>query len=1257
MREVTRQLEHARRVGRWMLFAQKLFEWLGVVVAVSLSAAVIDFALRLPGWMRLVLGVAAAGFALVWIVTRVARAAAVRPELGALALHAERLYPDLAGELATGVEFSLHPEVFADADRSAALAQASVRNVEGRLEGKSLRLLNPRPTIHRLALCVLAVVAASSVVAAAPDSASTAMRRWLNPLGPAEWPRRTAVASLVRDHVWPSDTPLRVRARVEKGFRSGMRTWVTYRVVSARGASSWQSVLLNEQAPAPIAAGASGSAAGAPASSAGRRGMFERLIDLPENLLASPTPAATNSSSNGKATARPDASVEFYFEAGDDRTHPQSITLVDRPALRSSRLAIEPPAYAHGLIAPQQVDLDQQTGQIASATAMTGSNVRWSLEFNKPIPAAWLRGEGFLPGLNAALKAQGNAAAQAKIEIGDGSTEASAAEGSRIAIGFRLLQSVQSPVRLQDEYGLGNLSDRLYRVDATVDQPPAASMTLPVSDEAVLASAVIPLQAMAQDDVGVESVELQIATHAREAEPAAAGAATAPAASGGNGGATSAPRTIAHADGRSAQMSVDKTLDLAPLKLQPGDELLATAYARDVFDLDGARHEPVRSPPRRLRIIDAAALVAQIRTELGGVRQTAINLSNRQRELLDPPADKAQPGQQDVTARIDAQAGLLRSLEDRVERNRLEDPALAGLLKKASDLAEKARNDSKEADAKLGDAKKDDRKDPASPRAKARDKQGDVASGLSSLAGLLDQGRDTQAIQGELRDLIRQQDDLNTDTRATLPNTLGKSPEQLSPEDRKKLGELSDRQAALTTKADALTKQMQGAADTLSQQPDPQSKAAAEALSDAAAVAQRKGLTQTMKQAGDSAKQNKLSESSTSQQNSSDTMKEMLAQMSNQEQRQMEVLRRKLEALAEAVKKLIEQQAAQIDRLAGAKELAGLDEPQSALRRNTLSVEEQAKAEAAAAARHVGQAAEHQGTAVAALRQSQRDPASAGQKLALASLDAALKELQKAKEQTQKKEEDKNRQKLQAQYEKLAKEQDELRKQTVPFTSKPGLSRRERVDLIDLGHREADLQAAAADLGREVADTLLFRHMHGRIDKLAAQSASRLRAGQADPAVPQDQGQVSGMLRTMAGALADAQKQPDPFDKGESQSSNGGGGGGGGGAEPLIPPLAELKLLQGMQQDVLSRTRELDKPIAQTPVAPDAATPAEAREKQVIELSTQQRELSSLGERLINIMMAKQNMMREPTEVAVPKPKPAGQPRPSPPKSNQPEGR
>ncbi|MFN7559694.1 MAG: hypothetical protein ACK5RX_10100, partial [bacterium] len=61
----------------------------------------------------------------------------------------------------------------------------------------------------------------------------------------------------------------------------------------------------------------------------------------------------------------------------------------------------------------------------------------------------------------------------------------------------------------------------------------------------------------------------------------------------------------------------------------------------------------------------------------------------------------------------------------------------------------------------------------------------------------------------------------------------------------------------------------------------------------------------------------------------------------------------------------------------------------------------------------------------------------------------------------------------------------------------------------------------------------------------------------------------------------------------ENEQGQGGGGGGGqqGGKQPLLPPIAELRLLKGMQQEALELTRQAEGGV-------DGATGAEAAKLQ-----------------------------------------------------------
>ncbi len=1037
MREVTRQLERVRWASRILLVVQRLLQWCAAIEAVLLAAGVIDFGLRLPSWFRLVIGVGAVITALFWLFTRLARALAVRPELGALAQRAEQIQPELAGLLATGVEFSLHPDLYAHPQRTGDMAQASMRRLEQKLQSTPLRgLFNPVPTLQRLAMLLAVTLVLVGIAAAAPVSASIAFRRWFAPLGSAQWPRRTSIKSAVTQTIWPSDSPLRLGARIEKGYYPAMRTWLVYRFVSLNAVKTtppWQSVLMNEQTASPIAA----------------RGAFERLLDMPDWLRP------------GNAVNASASAVEFYFEAGDDQTAVQTIALVDRPALRATRLAIEPPAYARGLVNPQDVDLDQQSSQIATATALVGSRVRWILDLNKPLPRQWIVSNQFMPGINGTPGLT--------IETrGLDAQSAPAAPQNELAMDLK--STLQSSIHLPEEYGLTNLSDRLYRVEATVDQPPAVSMTLPVSDETVLSTARVPLEAVAQDDVGVESVELQAQAMTRDKSAAASPAATT---------ALSPPATVARTTGRAARLTVAHQMDLAAMALNPGDEVDVLGIARDVYELEGLRHDPVRSAPRRLRVIDAAAFSSAIWNDLQGVRDQAMRLESDQHDLAAARVAQALAGQQEMARRIDTQANLVRALTQRVADNRLNDAALGQVLARAAQLLQKGTAASQAAATKLEEARRDP-VESESPRAQAQEKQHEVEAALAALVGALDQGRDTTAAELQLRALVAQLAAVNGDIRQALPRTLGKSPDQLTPEESKRINDLADRQTALQAAADALVRSMDAAAASLSGSKDPQQQATAQALSDAASTAKSQDLSSNMESAAQSAKANRLADASSADDASQATMQNMLNQLGNQEQRQQEVLRRQFAALTEAVQKLIEQEKTQIDVLDRAVEVRPLDQPQVILRQNTLAVEFQARTaqDTSGAVQSLDLAGDHQADAISALRQARKETAGAGEKLALTSLEAALARLQRRADQAKARRSQEAKLKLKEQYDNLAKEQDELQGKTQALIDTPGLDRRQRADLIDLGHHEADLQAAIDVLRDQVSDAVLFVHLH-----------------------------------------------------------------------------------------------------------------------------------------------------------------------------------
>lgn len=1156
MQDVRQQIESVQRAARRLLVAQVVLRWLAAVVLVALALGLADYALRLPAWFRAALALALVAFAGYWLWTRLTRALSFRPDLATLALRAEGLYPQLAGSLATGVEFGARRAEYADNPRAASMVDASISELQPRLAGVAIgRLINPkRSLIHAGSLAAVALVL-GVVIVLAPWSTALAAKRWLAPWSAADWPRRTNLTSLTGETVWPSDTPVRLRVRAEGVTWPGMRAWVYYRQSDQRGDGDWRRVLLNEQA------GGSGVAGRA----------FEGIVE-----------PATSAGEN--------ATIEFYFQAGDDLTHTQELTIVERPAVVAARLHVAPPAYAKGIVAEQDLALDEQAGPLGTASALEGSTVRWRFELNKPIAAPRGLAE-MMPGL----------ASEEGVEFRNVKPDHAGATPA-IEAGLTLKRGVQTRVRLVDEHGLGNASERSYRVEMTIDQPPAASVAQPASDEAVLATAKLQAEGVAQDDLAVERVTLtarRIAAGTPSDTQPASGAAKPEAA------------VLRETAGRANRLTAGRMLEIASLGAKPGDEVVLHAVAWDIFNLGGKRHGAVTSTPRRLRIIDEATLTAQIRAELDAVRDQAIRINEQQRDLLSSTLDHALAGQGEVSRRVENQAGVLKSLRDRVARNGLNDAQLGDLMSRAGSLLNKAKASSDAAKTKLDSDKKKDRD--AAQAAKSADAtkaQTDVADTLTDLVSLLDRGRDAAGLRAQLQSLISTQGSISADTRGELPRTLGKTPDQLTPEEKKKLDDLAGREAALSAKIDALSRQITSTADSLSQNPkDPADEDTARALKDAAQIAQKQGLQDATNRAGEALKENKLSEAGNAQQQALSTMQAMLDQMGKPSASEQEMLRRKMMALAEAIEKLVAQQEAQLARLPDARDFGALESSLGVLRRNTLSVGEQAsETRATGVAKHLGDAAGYQGDASVALRASKRGPAAEGEKLALVSLEAALAEAKKLRDEARAEANKKERTRLKEEYAKLAEEQEEINGQTAPLAVGP-LNRKQRAELIGLGDKQADVKEAARKLGEEVEDAMLFKHLHGEIDSAAQRVTTRLRGARADDEVLDDQATIVSSLQTMIAALDQAQKD-DPFAK--PQDNNGGGGGGGGGGEPpLVPPIAQLKALRGIQAAIYQRTKR---------VAEASNLDAAARERRVLRISTQQRALSGLGEDLIESM-------------------------------------
>jgi len=94
--------------------------------------------------------------------------------------------------------------------------------------------------------------------------------------------------------------------------------------------------------------------------------------------------------------------------------------------------------------------------------------------------------------------------------------------------------------------------------------------------------------------------------------------------------------------------------------------------------------------------------------------------------------------------------------------------------------------------------------------------------------------------------------------------------------------------------------------------------------------------------------------------------------------------------------------------------------------------------------------------------------------------------------------------------------------------------------------------------------------------------------------------------------LQDSQSDQEFEQPGDQNDDGGSGSGGGGQPPPLVPPIAQLKLLRGLQESVYRSTRLLDES--------GAALDEASRSTRLDELGAAQKELTDLGQKLIEMM-------------------------------------
>ncbi len=1134
---------------------------LGLIVlggaALLVLGALADWLFRLPSVPRLI-GLLATLALLGWAVWRYVWRPASRPlGIDEVAGRVEEVYPQFDDRLRSSVGFLARPDLADEPLRRRTIDEA--RELASRLPLS--RVLRPRGALLSIGGAVAAVAVLVALALLLGPLAGTILGRLVDPLNPNhQWPKQYGVAPLVLPEAHPAGRPMPVVATLTKGDASGVEPTVLWQI--------------------------------------GRDGPVGRQLMTRRDdgtFAASIDPRLSDAAARGQ--------LRVWVEAGDDTTAPKPVELVRRPALVSAVARVTPPPYVPSdspAARPIEHDLTA-----APLVVGDGSTVELSLGYTKHLatadgaPLVDLRPLGDEPLPDLAWSGDGGGATATYLATG----------------------TARFAVRATGVDGFATDESPAFEVVVRPDRLPTIQIDQPRRNESRTAEAIVPLRATAEDDFGLEYVELVVE---KLAPP------------GGSGWTATVPlltddRATAEPSGGEGgvryRLAYDWPLgDVAASAggpLEPGDVLEFHLRGKDNFDLNGRTHEPQESGRLRITIISQQELSRRVVGELQRARDGVLRVRQQQeatrrqtgewagetaeQRSLDEAdreaADRLARQQSAAAAQARRLAETVGEIERELDENRSENEQLKQLAKDVADgLEQAAEGPMKSAALSLSRAGGENNPAPRGEAAEdAQQQQREATRQLDELGEQLESiGSLSQSVDS-VAELLERQQELGERAEETMSRNVGRTAEEMSDADRAEMERVADEQEQLADETQAALERMQEQAEQMRED-----DAAAQAMKNAAQTAQQQGVTGQQRRAAQQQRQNNRSQSQQAQEQAEIGLQLVLSELRDAEREQLRELERKLAELAEQLDRLVRRQAGHnLDNLALRDEPAPDDLAALAARDEDNAVEPTVERLSASQeqternARNLAQPAEEAsdgGDVAAALAKASarmeraavslrgRDVEAAYAPPQVEALAALVEARDAAEAERQRVEEELAEQARAAVREQLVQIRDEQVAEVNEPTAvvdaerqQAELPRRRLLQRINpIRPKQEDLVARVQEAEQALADVGGVAFVYA--GRQARESMSAVLEGlarqQTDAGVQRQGDRAVARLDAMIDSLT-LEPKDERF---ESASQQQGGGGDGEQQQqgPALPPEAELQLVKRLQQGVAEQTRQLD---------------------------------------------------------------------------------
>jgi len=1093
----------------------------------------------------------------------------------AIALKIERRYPGFHDSLASSVEFSerdANPRLGSPELQRQVIDETMRRlnsvNVDDVVETGGVR----RAGWIAVGVCLLV----AAVAGWKPAEASLALQRLMFPFSAREWPRATQLVLLDR-----SLGPLAVASG--EPFRRVQGDTFKFYVADKRGRLPDDVTLLLRYGD-----GETQTEKLRRVSVRDASGVLRELCVA--NVLVERGP------------------ITFRVVGGDDHTMPyRTLHVVPAPRLESLKVRLHPPKYTRRPV-------NELPDGVGHFEALVGTRVVVNARANKPLQAAHLRVKNrTLPGLKLSK------------------------DGRQITAEFTVTESGNYSYwfEFKDREGFENPQAPRYDVKALADRVPVVRLAAPTEDLRITAGdkargigTVVTVKPLVEDDLGIRSVALR---YRREHDEK--GSFRTVVLFRGDQPPESPNRHGKTEDRREYNQPYEWELK----EVTEGMQIRFHIEAADDFDLDTSGR-PDRTPrhvgrslTRTITIVTPAEKTAEIAGKYGQLLEDLVRAEKLQRraheqvgqlrvqlektQRLRPNEDlsllnRVIQDQTDVSQQlVDADTSILRRARralDDLRANHLSNPTLQRRLGRIAAEMEALRlrhlpkiidelravdSSSQVVPLDAKPAGKPPTADPAEQLARlktAEDRQRDVLQSLAELMGELSEWRNWQDLSGEVKDLIRAQQDVEREAELVKRRTLGTPAAELSPQQRADLARLAERQNRIGDRIERLQSQIGRFLGRLRKE-RAGNKAAIETLADVDRFLRERDLAEKMRKTANRIEANELGAMPSAQKKLVDDLRELQAVLENRGTDDLETLIKRQKETEAELQTLHKKQEDVLERLRklGARpktrqqreELQRLIKEQQQLRKKAAETARRLRRLSANRANDATQqAADGMDRALESLRRRTLPQARLEQKETLDRLEQARRELARTRQKLEVTLAAEALQRMADDILGLIHRQDNVIAETTrlktEFERKRQWTRGRRITLDTTRDEQDRLRARLAELAKASEASPIFAltlkrtttEMQSAVKALAGSKAD---AKQLDTALAHETEAKRQLVQLVNSLRPDNRQAAQPTD---------GAGGGQNAARQVAGPshVAQLKLLKSLQDELKDRTAEFD---------------------------------------------------------------------------------